>query len=77
MKTARKQFTPKRIKEESGIDGRVGTATQERKIKRHLPADWLSPKVKYIRQPKAASTTQVTSTLITLCFQCHLLPLKM
>jgi len=67
---------PKRIKGESGIDGRAKTAMQERGIKRQLPADWLSQKVKYIRLRKVANTTQVTTAFIALGFQCHLLPLN-
>ena len=76
MKITEQGIYSKRIKAKSGTDDRAVTATQECKLKRQLPANLLSQKVKYIRPPKAASTTEVTPTFIVLCFQCHLLPLK-
>jgi len=76
MRTTEKEGMLERIKAELGTDDKVMTAMQGCKLKRQLPADLLSQKVKYSRPPKAAGTAEVTPTLITLCFQCHLLPLK-
>ena len=76
MKTTKKEGTPKCIKAELSTDDRAVIAMQGRKLKRQLLANLLNQKVKYSRPPKEANTTELTPTLITLCFQCHLLPLK-